>query len=80
MSQISKSAFERVKAHSSPDTMNTMTALVESIKEQPIALVPKGIAAAMVRFSPLFNKSLFPHRAPSSTAAKRLLFTASEDE
>jgi hypothetical protein len=53
---------------------------VESSKKQTIALVPKDVAAAMERFSPLFNKSLFPHTAPPATAANRLLFTDAEDE
>ena len=71
----------RVKAHSSPNTKRTKAAaLVESSKKQTIALVPKDVAAAMERFSPLFNKGLFPHTAPPATAANRLLFTDAEDE
>ncbi|KAG0558050.1 hypothetical protein M758_10G001000 [Ceratodon purpureus] len=81
VSQIPKSACGRVKAHPSPNMKRTKAAaLVESSKKQTIVLVPKGIAAAMERFAPLFNKRLLPHIAPPASAVNRLLFTDAEDE
>lgn len=81
MSPTLKSASERVRARSYPNIKRTMAAaLVESTKKQTIALVPNDIAAAMARFTPLFNKSLFPHRAPPAAVVNRLLFTDAEDE
>lgn len=81
-SESPKLACEHVKAHcSSPKMKKTMAAaLVESTKKQTIALVREDIASAMNRFSPLFNKNLFPHKAPPASAANRLLFTDAEDE
>lgn len=64
-----------------PQVKKTMAAaLVENTKKQSLALVPKDVAAAMQRFLPLFNKGLFPHKAPPSSTANRLLFTDAEDE
>lgn len=81
VSQIQKPSCGRVKAHSATNLKRTKAAaLVESSKKQSIALVLKDIAVAMERFSPLFNKTLLPHRPPSATAANRLLFTDAEDE
>nr|ACM45448.1 DUO pollen 3-like protein [Physcomitrium patens] len=82
VSDGSKSTCERIKARSSsPRLKKTMAAaLVESAKKQTLAMVPKDIAVAMERFCPLFNKSLFPHKAPPAAVANRLLFTDAEDE
>ncbi len=51
-----------------------------SKKKQSVALVPKGISKSVQRFLPLFNKGLFPNKAPPATTANRMLFTDAEDE
>ncbi|KAH9550582.1 hypothetical protein CY35_10G079500 [Sphagnum magellanicum] len=51
-----------------------------SKKKQSVALVPKGISKSVRRFLPLFNKGLFPNKAPPATTANRMLFTDAEDE
>jgi hypothetical protein len=64
-----------------PTVKKTMAAaLVENTKKQSIAFVPKDVAKATHRFLPLFNKALFPHKAPPASTANRLLFTDAEDE
>lgn len=64
-----------------PQLRKTMAAaLVESTKKQSIALVLKDVAAAIQPFLPLFNRGLFPHKAPPASTANRLLFTDAEDE
>ncbi len=64
-----------------PTVKKTMAAaLVENTKKQSIAFVPKDVAKATRRFLPLFNKALFPHKAPPASTANRLLFTDAEDE
>lgn len=64
-----------------PQLKKTMAAaLVESTKKQSIALIFKDVAAAIQRFLPLFNRGLFPHKAPPASTANRLLFTDAEDE
>lgn len=66
---------------SKPFVKKTMAAaLVESTKRQSLVLVPKAVAEAMLRFFPLFNKAMYPHKAPRASTANRLLFTDSEDE
>jgi hypothetical protein len=51
-----------------------------SKKKQSVALVPKGMSKSVQRFLPLFNKGLFPNKAPPATTANRMLFTDAEDE
>jgi hypothetical protein len=64
-----------------PTVKKTMAAaLVENTKKQSIAFIPKDVAKATHRFLPLFNKALFPHKAPPASTANRLLFTDAEDE
>jgi hypothetical protein len=54
---------------------------VSSIKKkQFVTVVPKGISKFVQRFLPLFNKGLFPNKAPPVTMASRMLFTDAEDE
>lgn len=67
------------KASDQKSKRTTAAALVERCKEQSIALVPKEIAKLAVRFFPLFNPALFPHKPPSLSLANRVLFTESED-
>ncbi|KAI3710488.1 hypothetical protein L2E82_40271 [Cichorium intybus] len=54
-------------------------ALVERSQKQSIALVPKEIARLALRFFPLFNPALFPHKPPLASIASRFLFTDAED-
>lgn len=54
-------------------------ALIERSKNQSIALVPKDVAKLALRFFPIFNPALFPHKPPPSTVANRVLFTDAED-
>nr|XP_043619049.1 uncharacterized protein LOC122590939 [Erigeron canadensis] len=54
-------------------------ALVERSKKQSVALVPKEIAKLTLRFFPLFNPALFPHKPPPASVANRVLFTDAED-
>jgi hypothetical protein len=43
------------------------TALEENTKKQSIAFVPKDAAKLTHQFLPLFNKTLFPHKAPPAS-------------
>lgn len=63
-----------------PPKKSLAAALVESTKKQPVALVPKEISKLSLRFMPLFNPSLFPHKPPPTAVANRVLFTDAEDE
>ncbi|XP_062228317.1 uncharacterized protein LOC133926403 isoform X2 [Phragmites australis] len=53
--------------------------LIESTKKEMVALVPSDIARLALRFFPLFNFSLFPHKPPPAAMANRVLFTDAED-
>ncbi|KAJ0692251.1 putative transcription factor MYB-HB-like family [Helianthus annuus] len=65
---------------SDPKSKKTIAAaLVERSKNQSIALVPKDVAKLALRFFPLFNPALFPHKPPPSSVANRVLFTDAED-
>ncbi|XP_076915367.1 uncharacterized protein LOC143574689 [Bidens hawaiensis] len=65
---------------SDPKSKKTIAAaLIERSKNQSIALVPKDVAKLALRFFPLFNPALFPHKPPPSTVANRVLFTDAED-
>ncbi|KAK9059067.1 hypothetical protein SSX86_021686 [Deinandra increscens subsp. villosa] len=67
------------KASDQKSKKTIAAALVERCKNQSIALVPKDIAKLALRFFPLFNPALFPHKPPPSSVAHRVLFTDSED-
>lgn len=54
--------------------------LVEDTKLNGMVLVPSEIAAAVSRFTTLFDPTLFPYKPPPAALAKRLLFTEAEDE
>lgn len=68
---------DKASDHKSKKTI--AAALVERSKNQSIALVPKDIAKLALRFFPLFNHALFPHKPPPSSVASRVLFTDAED-
>ncbi|KAI3716892.1 hypothetical protein L1987_68106 [Smallanthus sonchifolius] len=67
------------KASDQKSKKTIAAALVERSKNQSIALVPKDIAKLALRFFPLFNPALFPHKPPPLSVANRVLFTDSED-
>ncbi|XP_031104997.1 uncharacterized protein LOC116009932 [Ipomoea triloba] len=54
--------------------------LVERAKKESIALVPKEIAKLAQQFYPLFNPTLYPHKAPPAAVVNRVLFTDAEDK
>ncbi|CAN8245579.1 unnamed protein product [Cochlearia groenlandica] len=54
--------------------------LVESAKNQSVALVHKNIAKLAKRFLPLFKVSLYPYKPPAAAISNRILFTEGEDE
>ncbi|KAI7746798.1 hypothetical protein M8C21_007705 [Ambrosia artemisiifolia] len=65
---------------SDPKSKKTIAAsLVERSKNQSIALVPKAIAKLALRFFPLFNPALFPHKPPPSSVANRLIGSRDND-
>ncbi|GAB2242479.1 hypothetical protein Droror1_Dr00019254 [Drosera rotundifolia] len=63
-----------------PSKKTLAATLVENTKKECVALVPKPIARLALRFYPLLNPTLFPHKPPPSPVANRLLFTDVEDE
>ncbi|XP_050235391.1 uncharacterized protein LOC126683732 [Mercurialis annua] len=63
-----------------PPKKTLAASIVEKVKKQSIALVPKDISKLAQRFRPLFNPALFPHKLPPAAVANRVLFTDSEDE
>lgn len=90
----SSSATNEISSGTAPASGNTVSTssgqqqpkktlaamIVESTMKESIALVPKEIAELTQRFLPMFNPVLFPHKAPPSAVANRVLFTDSEDE
>ncbi|KAL6197632.1 hypothetical protein ACLB2K_033238 [Fragaria x ananassa] len=65
---------------SQPPKKSLAAAIVESTKKQSVALVPREIANLALRFYPLFNPSLYPHKPPPAAVTNRVLFTDAEDE
>lgn len=63
-----------------PPKKTLAASIVESVKKQSVALVPKDISKLAQRFFQLFNPTLFPHKPPPLSVANRVLFTDSEDE
>ncbi|XP_059646679.1 uncharacterized protein LOC132293280 [Cornus florida] len=63
-----------------PPKKTLAAALVERTKKQSVAVVPREIAKLALRFFPLFNPALFPHKPPLASVVNRVLFTDSEDE
>lgn len=58
----------------------TMAAtLVEKTKKESVAPVPRKVAELALRFFPLFNPGLYPHKPPPASVANRVLFTEAED-
>lgn len=67
------------KAKNGKSKKRIAAALAEKSKKQLIALVPKPIASLALRFFPIFNPALFPHKPPALSVANRVLFTDAED-
>lgn len=67
------------KARNAKSKKRIAAALAEKSKKQLIALVPKQIASLALRFFPIFNPALFPHKPPALSVANRVLFTDAED-
>ncbi|GJW60828.1 Myb-like protein [Tanacetum coccineum] len=67
------------KARKDKSKKRVAAALAERSKQQSIALVPKPIASLALRFFPIFNPALFPHKPPPLSVANRVLFTDAED-
>ncbi|PWA67284.1 homeodomain-like superfamily protein [Artemisia annua] len=67
------------KAKNSKSKKRIAAELAKRSKKQLIALVPKPIASLAIRFFPIFNPALFPHKPPALSVANRVLFTDAED-
>ncbi|XP_015574278.1 uncharacterized protein LOC8284196 isoform X2 [Ricinus communis] len=63
-----------------PPKKTLAASIVENVKKQSVALVPKDISKLAQRFLQLFNPALFPHKPPPAAVSNRILFTDSEDE